>query len=107
MLRDTYGLKWSEIIEIPKFASIPLRTLSMIYLGKRGVPKKYREQLGEPIIIPTVACSACGKVHSYDRACEMRVILKPKVRRKPRIYRDLYDWPVHLLRSAIENREEV
>ena len=84
-LRDTYGLKWSQILEIPKYSLIPLQTLSMIYLGKRNVPKKYRKQLGEPLLISTAACIECGIVHVGK--CP-----KPKPWKQPKKYRLGYAW---------------
>jgi len=65
-LRDSQGMKWSEIAQMPKFRGIPQQTLGMIYLGKRSVPKKYRAQLGEPDTQPVPICTKCGVPHWYD-----------------------------------------
>jgi len=81
--------------------------IQRILQGVFPVGAKKRSILGLPALVPTVACSACGDVHAYDRACEMTVIIRPKTQRKPRAYKDLWDWPVELLRSAIKNREEM
>lgn len=81
-LRDTYGLKWSEILEIYPFSELPPQTLSMIYHGKRKVPKVYCELLGEPVTAPAPVCtnSDCegyGKPHTWD--CRTQTIRsKPK-----------------------------
>lgn len=86
-LRDTYGLKWSEILEIPRFADIPLPTLSMIYLGKRDVPKKYRKQLGEPETTEVPVCPIHGDAHTYD-CTKQTVKAKSEPRRKTK-WRDV------------------
>ena len=98
-LRDNLCLKWEEIAAMPEFnhpLRIPQRTLYMIYIGKRAVPKKYCRQLGEPETAPAPVCSACGKVHAYDRACEMQVIVKPKPvprkRKQKARYPRFYAW---------------
>jgi len=62
-LRDNLCLKWREIAKRQKFKGIPIQTLSMIYLGKRGVPKRYREQLGIPDTAPAPVCPSCNVVH--------------------------------------------
>ena len=62
-LRDNLCLKWREIAKRQKFKGIPIQTLSMIYLGKRGVPKRYREQLGIPETQLAPVCPVHGVVH--------------------------------------------
>ena len=101
-LRDTYGLTWAEILEFPEYAPIPLPTLSMIFHGKRGVPKKFREQLGEPITAPAAVCSACGGVNVIDRACELRVTVKrkPTAPKQAKRYPRFYAWIAEQLTIA-------
>ena len=63
LIRDNLCLTWREIATMPKYQGIPIQTLSMIYLGKRGVPKRYREQLGIPDTAPAPVCPVHGVVH--------------------------------------------
>jgi len=97
-LRDKQCLKWSEIAAMPEFAKIgiPQQTLFMIYKGERDVPKKYRKALGEPETVTVSACSACGKAHNIDRACELEVTIKakskPRQREKKERYPEYYAW---------------
>jgi len=106
-LKDTDMLKWSEIMQIAKFRGIPKRTLSMIYLGKRDVPKKFRRQLGEPDTAPAPVCTACGKVHAIDRACELTVTVRRKGKPRKRQIRWgwLWDVPQNELIQMINERK--
>ena len=63
LIRDNLCMTWREIATMPKYQGIPIQTLSMIYLGKRGVPKKYRERLGLPTTQPAPVCPEHGVVH--------------------------------------------
>ena len=94
-LRNTFSLSWRKIACTPKYQGIPAGTLCAFYKGKREIPIEYRAQLGIPYELPAPACAECGIVHIG--AC-------PK-KRKPRVYRSLFDWPVKELARALENRE--
>ena len=79
VLKDTYGLTWAQITRISDFYGIPKRTLSAIYSGKRGVPRKWRKRLGEPelVLVPLERV--------YDPLTQ---VVKPKPRQRehnPRI----------------------
>jgi len=70
-LHSITGLAWRRIAQIPEFYRIPIRTLSAIATGKRGVPKKYSQQLGSPSVakVPVCtdpSCKGYGKPHVYD-----------------------------------------
>ena len=81
-LRDNLCLKWRDIAKMPKFKGIPIQTLSMIYLGKRDVPKKFRKQLGEPATAPAPVCLVHGVVHCFD--CRTQTVRKQPKPRPPR-----------------------
>lgn len=82
LLRDTHGLTWSQIAKIPLFKNIPLATLSMIYHGKRAVPKIYRTQLGEPETVTVPVCPKHGVAHCYD--CQTQTVRrKAKLKKQP------------------------
>jgi len=103
-------MKWDEIAALSEFSNIgiPKGTLHSIYKGVRDVPKEYRRALGEADIVEVPACSACGKAHNIDRACELELSIRQP--RKPKEYKRpgwLWDMPVNELRSALQNRTEV
>ena len=67
-------------------------------------PARICAKLGIAKYEPAPVCLVHGIVHCYDCSKE---IVKPKPKTRNRAYKSLYDWPVHLLRAAIENREEI
>ena len=79
-LRDRYGLSWPKIAKIPKFKGIPIQTLSMVYHGKRAVPKKYRRQLGVPSMATVPVCPEHGEPHCYD--CQTQTVQNRRRRSK-------------------------
>ena len=97
-IKELRALKipWRKISRM--YADIPPGSLQMWVDGKRELADEHKVKLGLPIKIPTIPCSACGKVHSYDRACEKVVVIKDKPKPKkqrpryPRYYCWLWEW---------------
>lgn len=114
-LHDTSGLSWRKISNLSQYKGIPFGTLCAIANGA-DVPHKWKPHFGLPALVPTVACSACGRVHAIDRACEMVVTVRQKRKApSPKKWRDahtpqgteFFDLPIYLLKTALENREEM
>ena len=78
--------------------------IQRVLKGIYPVDPDKRLALGLPAQVPVDVCPEHGIPHCYD--CSKEVV-KPKPKTRNRAYKSLYDWPVHLLRAAIENREEI
>jgi len=100
-LHDTYGLSWRKIAKMGEYKGIKPGTLWAIAKGEREIPDKFKARFGIPYEAPAPVCLVHGVVHCYD--CQSQVVTKRK--RKPRVYRSLFDWPVKELARALENRE--
>ena len=91
---------WNEHDELKSWPKVGKRhnisapTARRIAFGEPIGPK-VRKQLGLPVLLPAPACPRHGVVHT--RATCPRA----------RVYRDLWDMPVRVLRWKIENREEI
>jgi len=88
---------WS-LRKIAKFYGSPIThaDIQRILCGVIPVSVEKRKVLGLSVQKLAPACSSCGKVHAYDRACEMQVIIKekPKPKKPKRIgrYPRYYAW---------------
>jgi hypothetical protein len=88
------GMKWREIEQLPDFYGIPLGTLERIASGRDPKDPTVRRQLGLPDLSPT--CNQCFRVKET-------AINRVKRSRPKRIQ----DYPLEMLRVALEHREEI
>ena len=61
-LKGTTGLAWRKIALLDDYSPIPAGTLCAIAKGY-PVPKRWRQRLGLPLLIPAPACLKCSQVH--------------------------------------------
>jgi len=103
-LNSIGNMSWPKIARLPRYSQIPMTSLYMWVKGKRPLSDEHKQRLGIPYERLAPACSSCGKVHAYDRACEMQVIIKekPKPKNPKRIDRHprYYAWIFEQLTKA-------
>ena len=94
-LHGSVGLSYREISLTEAFRPIPAGTLCAIANGD-DVPPKWHKRLGLTVTAPAPVSRRCGNVHVTKTCTANR---KPPTR--------WADYPLHLLRAAIENRKEM
>jgi hypothetical protein len=88
------GYTWKAISQLPDFYGIPRGTLERISKGREPKDPSVRKQLGLPNLSPT--CGQCWRLTAQS--------IERVKRSKPK---RIQDYPITMLRAALEMREEV